>query len=117
MEYVFRSSIPEPSIRNSCSSDRFHRLQNKQPLCSSRKTSSRAGEPRGGGTSKACCPISTATRVFHPVTGPLLPGDQAAVEWEAVLVDRAGKRFPIYGVNLVRIRDGKFTHVRAYYGP
>src|SRR5258706_2451148 len=174
MEYVFRSSIPEPSIRNSCSSDRFHRLQNKQPLCSSRKTSlrpafccysfrgvhtflsspfcrhafsrlerpltqtrnrpeeqfqqrihrpdrpcavtlymergmalllaggepvkgvplafndlatrrsgrksaSRAGEPRGGGTSKACCPISTPTVVFHPPTGPPLQGDQAAV--------------------------------------
>jgi len=40
-----------------------------------------------------------------------------ALEWAAVLIDRAGKRFPIYGVNLVRIRDGKFTHVRAYYDP
>src|SRR5260370_39999937 len=41
MECGFRSSIPEPSIRNSCSSDRSHRLQNKQPPCSSRKTSLR----------------------------------------------------------------------------
>lgn len=31
--------------------------------------------------------------------------------------DRAGKRFPVNGVNLVRIRDGKFTHVHAYYDP
>ena len=82
---------------------------------------------------------------FHPVTGPLVghdqirtfydgmgddfpglevtvvrditAGDEAALEWAAVLIDRAGKRFPIYGVNLVRIRDGKFTHVRAYYDP
>ncbi len=72
---------------------------------------------------------------FHPVTGPLVghaqirtfydgmgddfPGLEVTVvrEWEAVLIDRAGKRFPINGVNLVRIRDGKFTHVRAYYDP
>lgn len=83
--------------------------------------------------------------VFHPVAGPLVghdqirtfyegmgddfpglevkvvrditEGDEAALEWAAVLIDRAGNRFPIYGVNLVRIRDGKFTHVRAYYDP
>jgi len=83
--------------------------------------------------------------VFHPVTGHLVghdqirtfyegmgddfpglevtvvrditSGDEAALEWAAVLIDPAGNRFPIYGVNLVRIRDGKFTHVRAYYDP
>src|SRR5690242_9793253 len=41
MEYGFQSSIPEPSIRNSCSSDRFPRLRNKQPPCFGRKTSLR----------------------------------------------------------------------------
>jgi steroid delta-isomerase len=83
--------------------------------------------------------------VFHPVAGPLVghdqirtfyegmgdefpglevevvrditAGDEAALEWAAVLIDREGKRFPIYGVNLVQIRDGKFTHVRAYFDP
>ncbi len=83
--------------------------------------------------------------VFHPVTGPsvghdeirtfyegmgddfpglevtlvrdITAGDEAALEWAAVLIDRAGNRFPIYGVNLGRIRDGKFTHVLVYYDP
>jgi ketosteroid isomerase-like protein len=83
--------------------------------------------------------------VFHPVTGPLegvdeirtfydgmgdtfpglevsivhevSSGDEAALEWEAVLIDRRGVRYPIRGVNIVRVRDGKFAHVRAYYDP
>lgn len=44
-------------------------------------------------------------------------GNEAALEWAAVLIDRDGNRFPIYGVNLVRIRGDKFEHVRAYYDP
>jgi ketosteroid isomerase-like protein len=83
--------------------------------------------------------------VFHPVTGPLeghdeirmfyegmgdtfpglevtiiheiSSGNEAALEWEAVLTDHAGNRFPIHGVNIVRVRDGKFEHVRAYFDP
>ena len=82
---------------------------------------------------------------FHPAAGPLVghdqirtfydgmgeeypglevtvvrditSGDQAALEWAAVLIDREGRRYTICGVNLVTIRDGKFTHVRAYYDP
>jgi ketosteroid isomerase-like protein len=52
-------------------------------------------------------------RIVHEVSS----GDEAALEWEADLIDPAGKRFPICGVNLVRVRDGKFTHVRAYFDP
>jgi ketosteroid isomerase-like protein len=83
--------------------------------------------------------------VFHPVGGPLeghgeirtfydgmgdtfpglevtitheiSSGDEAALEWEAVLIDREGTRFPIRGVNIVRVRDGKFEHVTAYFDP
>jgi len=83
--------------------------------------------------------------VFHPVSGPLRghseirtfydgmgdtfpglevtithdvsSGDEAALEWEAVLIDREGTRFPIRGVNIVRVREGKFEHVRAYFDP
>jgi ketosteroid isomerase-like protein len=47
----------------------------------------------------------------------LASGDEAALEWAAVLIDRDGNRFPIYGVNLVKVKDGKFTHVRAYFDP
>jgi ketosteroid isomerase-like protein len=83
--------------------------------------------------------------VFHPVTGPLeghdeirtfydgmgdtfpglevtitreiSSGHEAALEWEAVLTDHEGNRFPIRGVNIVRVREGKFEHVRAYFDP
>jgi limonene-1,2-epoxide hydrolase len=82
---------------------------------------------------------------FHPMTGPLVghaeirtfydgsgdtypglevrivheisSGDEAALEWEAELIDRESTRFPICGSNFVRVRDGKFTHVRAYFDP
>jgi ketosteroid isomerase-like protein len=82
---------------------------------------------------------------FHPVAGPLVghdeirtfydgmgdtypglevrivreisSGDEAALEWEADLIDPNGKRFPIAGMNFVKVRDGKFTHVRAYFDP
>jgi ketosteroid isomerase-like protein len=83
--------------------------------------------------------------VFHPVAGPLRghdeirtfydgmgdtfpglsvtivnevrDGDAAALEWEAVLTDHDGNDYPIRGVNIVRIRDGKFDHVAAYFDP
>src|SRR5580704_1530472 len=74
---------------------------------------------------------------FHPVTGPLTghaeirtfydgmgdtypglevrivhevsSGDEAALEWEADLINHEGTRFPICGSNFVQVRDGKFT--------
>jgi steroid delta-isomerase len=83
--------------------------------------------------------------VFHPVSGPLVGheeirtfydgmgvdfpglevtivrdithGDEAALEWTAVLVDDHGRRFEICGVNLVTVNDGKFVHMRSYYDP
>jgi ketosteroid isomerase-like protein len=83
--------------------------------------------------------------VFHPVSGPLKghaeirtfydgmgdafpgleviitheisSGDEACLEWEAVLIDHDGARIPIRGVNVVRVRDGKFQSVRAYFDP
>jgi ketosteroid isomerase-like protein len=61
---------------------------------------------------------------FHPVTGPLVrivheisSGDEAALEWEADLINHEGTRFPICGSNFVKVRDGKFTYVRAYFDP
>lgn len=50
-------------------------------------------------------------RIVHEISS----GDEAALEWEADLIDPAGNRFPISGANFVEVRDGKFTYVRAYF--
>ncbi|MGI8614718.1 MAG: nuclear transport factor 2 family protein [Nocardioidaceae bacterium] len=44
-------------------------------------------------------------------------GAEASLEWEAVLVDHAGRRHPFRGANVVRVRDGKFEWARAYFDP
>ncbi|MGI8700182.1 MAG: nuclear transport factor 2 family protein [Nocardioidaceae bacterium] len=44
-------------------------------------------------------------------------GPEASLEWEAVLVDRAGGRHPFRGVNVVRVRDDKIEWARAYFDP
>lgn len=40
--------------------------------------------------------------------------DCGAVEFDAVLIDAAGTRFRVRGVNVVALRDGKFVSVRSY---
>lgn len=52
-------------------------------------------------------------RIVHEVSN----GDEASLEWEAVLVDHSGVRHPFRGVNVVRVRNGKFDSVRAYFDP
>jgi ketosteroid isomerase-like protein len=42
-------------------------------------------------------------------------GNEAALEWKAVLIDPAGVRHPLTGVNVVRVKDGKYLEVRAYF--
>jgi ketosteroid isomerase-like protein len=37
-----------------------------------------------------------------------------ALEFDAVLVDAAGRRFRVRGVNVVVLRDGRFVSVRSY---
>jgi limonene-1,2-epoxide hydrolase len=68
-------------------------------------------------------------RTFYEAMGDNYPGldvriirevssdDEAALEWEAELVDQDGSRTLICGVNVVKVSDGKFTHVRAYFDP
>jgi len=51
--------------------------------------------------------------IVHEVSN----GDEASLEWEAVLIDKAGNRHPFRGVNVVRVRDGKLASVRAYFDP
>ncbi|MCP9487472.1 MAG: nuclear transport factor 2 family protein [Gaiellaceae bacterium MAG52_C11] len=52
-------------------------------------------------------------RIAHEVSN----GPEAALEWEAVLIDHDGGRHPFRGVNVVRVRNGKFETVRAYFDP
>lgn len=51
------------------------------------------------------------------ITHEIRDGDEATLEWDAVLIDHAGARHPYRGVNVIRVRDGKFESVRAYFDP
>lgn len=43
--------------------------------------------------------------------------DSSALEFDAVLINPAGERFRVRGVNVVVVRDGKFVSVRSYEDP
>lgn len=42
-------------------------------------------------------------------------GNEASLEWEAVLIDHDGVRNPLVGVNVIEVDGGKFRSVRAYF--
>jgi ketosteroid isomerase-like protein len=43
--------------------------------------------------------------------------DASAIEVDAVLIDHEGRRFRIRGLNVMTVREGKFTSVRCYEDP
>jgi ketosteroid isomerase-like protein len=43
--------------------------------------------------------------------------DRSGLEFDATLIDAEGRRFRVRGVNVVVVRDGKFTSVRSYEDP
>jgi len=44
-------------------------------------------------------------------------GSEAALEWKAVLTNVTGVRHALVGVNIVRVENGKYREVRAYFDP
>jgi uncharacterized protein (TIGR02246 family) len=38
-----------------------------------------------------------------------------SVEWSAAVTDHTGRRMPFVGVNLVKVENGRFREVRAYF--
>jgi methylmalonyl-CoA/ethylmalonyl-CoA epimerase len=44
-------------------------------------------------------------------------GDWSAIEFDATVIDHDGTRSRVRGVNVVHVRDGKFTSVRSYEDP
>ncbi|MCC6793264.1 MAG: nuclear transport factor 2 family protein [Thermomicrobiales bacterium] len=42
-------------------------------------------------------------------------GNEASLEWQALLIDHDGVRHPLVGVNVVRVSGGKFVSVHAYF--
>lgn len=44
-------------------------------------------------------------------------GDESAIEWKAVLTDARGDRFGLDGINVIKVRGGKFAEVRCYFDP
>src|SRR5262249_28586662 len=49
--------------------------------------------------------------IAHEIT----KSNEASLEWKAVLIDPAGTRHPLTGVNIVRVEGGKFREVRPYF--
>jgi len=43
--------------------------------------------------------------------------DCSGLEFDATLIDGAGTRFRVRGVNVVAVRDGRFVSVRSYEDP
>ncbi len=52
-------------------------------------------------------------KIVHEVRN----GNDSAIEWDAVLIDYQGVRHPLKGVNIIRVEDGKFRYVHAYFDP
>jgi len=44
-------------------------------------------------------------------------GNEAAFEWKATLTDSSGTVYTPVGVNVVRVENGLFREVRAYFDP
>jgi limonene-1,2-epoxide hydrolase len=44
-------------------------------------------------------------------------GNETALEWEAVLIDREGTRYPLRGVNVVEVDGGRIRRMRSYFDP
>jgi len=42
-------------------------------------------------------------------------GEMVALEWDALMVDTEGRRYPLSGVNLSKVVDGRFEYVHSYY--
>jgi len=49
------------------------------------------------------------------ILAELVIGDRGALEWRAELMDHGGTRIPARGVNIVEVRDGRFTSVHSYF--
>ncbi len=68
-------------------------------------------------------------RTFYDASGADFPGlkvtiesdftvgDRSAMEWTALLTNVQGEEFAIKGVNIIKLRDGKFEWVHAYFDP
>lgn len=51
------------------------------------------------------------------IVGAIESGDEGAFEWRSKFLDHAGLAYPLQGVNMIKIRDGKFAQVHVYYDP
>jgi uncharacterized protein (TIGR02246 family) len=60
---------------------------------------------------------SQAVKLDVRLVSTLSSGSRTAVEWEASVLDRAGREEMLRGVNIIRIEADKFAEVRLYFGP
>lgn len=57
--------------------------------------------------------VGLDVKIAHEISN----GDEAAIEWRAVFTDARGDRFNLDGINVIKVRDGKFVEVRCYFDP
>ena len=48
------------------------------------------------------------------ITREFPAGDRSALEFDAVFVDKEGRRYRVRGVNVVQVRDDRYVSVRSY---
>jgi ketosteroid isomerase-like protein len=51
------------------------------------------------------------------IVGAVEQSDHGAFEWRSQFRDHEGKPYPLKGVNVIKVRDGKFQQVHVYYDP
>jgi ketosteroid isomerase-like protein len=59
--------------------------------------------------------VARFPRLENHIAHHIEVGDEGVFEWEAVLTDVGGTRLELNGVNVVRVNDGKFSSVHAYF--
>ncbi|MBX3080561.1 MAG: nuclear transport factor 2 family protein [Anaerolineae bacterium] len=52
-------------------------------------------------------------KIVHDIT----KGNEALLEWEAILIDHDGGRHPLNGANVILIEDGKYRYLHTYFDP
>lgn len=51
------------------------------------------------------------------ILSEITDGNRSCLEWRAILIEAAGKRHELLGVNVIQVRGGKYEQVNTYFDP